>query len=195
MPAKPNLPLSADQFDYALPPRLIAQTPTARRDASRLLVVNRSTRTISHHTFADLPNFLESNDILFRNNASVLPARLHAHRPSGGAVECFLLRPEFRSEACTTWWCLVRPGKKLPVGATFAHEKIFSGEVIEKNSEGGALVLFTTANQEPITTIANRLGEVPLPPYIVRTGAAGEIRRAVSFFTRRVATGGAVARL
>src|SRR5882724_9831742 len=86
-------PLATDLFDYALPPRLIAQTPAARRDQSRLLVVDRAAHTIAHHTFAELPKFLRAGDTLFRNNAAVLPARLHAQRPTGGHVECFLLRP------------------------------------------------------------------------------------------------------
>ncbi|HYP17334.1 MAG TPA: S-adenosylmethionine:tRNA ribosyltransferase-isomerase, partial [Opitutus sp.] len=87
------MPLATDLFDYSLPSRLIAQTPAARRDQSRLLVVDRARRTLAHHTFADLPQFLRSGDTLFRNNAAVLPARLKAQRPTGGCVECFLLRP------------------------------------------------------------------------------------------------------
>ncbi|MGC4072255.1 MAG: tRNA preQ1(34) S-adenosylmethionine ribosyltransferase-isomerase QueA [Nibricoccus sp.] len=165
------MPLSTALFDYELPPHLIAQTPAARRDASRLLVVDRATRTIAHHHFVDLPNFLRASDTLFRNNAAVLPARPFAQRPTGGAVECFLTRPEpARGE--NVWWCLVRPGKKLPVGATFAHENDFTGEVLEKNAEGGALIRFTIPSGESVTALANRLGEVPLPPYITREDPA-----------------------
>ncbi len=159
--------LSTDLFDYQLPPRLIAQTPAARRDASRLLVVDRAAHTLTHATFADLPRFLRPTDTLFRNNAAVLPARLHARRPTGGAVECFLLRPEpARGE--NTWWCLLRPGKKLPAGATFSHDADFTGHVLEKNAEGAGLIRFETAGAEPIAAIANRLGDIPLPPYINR---------------------------
>ena len=162
-----SVPLSTALFDYDLPAHLIAQTPAARRDASRLLVVDRATRTMAHHHFSDLPKFLSAGDTLFRNNAAVLPARLFAQRPTGGTVECFLTRPEpARGE--NTWWCLIRPGKKLPVGATFAHEKDFTGEVLEKNAEGGALIRFTIPSGESVTSLANRLGEVPLPPYITR---------------------------
>ncbi len=162
-----SVPLPTALFDYDLPAHLIAQTPAARRDASRLLVVDRATRTIEHHHFSDLPKFLRAGDTLFRNNAAVLPARLFAQRPTGGAVECFLTRPEpARGE--NVWWCLVRPGKKLPVGATFAHENDFTGEVLEKNAEGGVLIRFTIPSGESVTALANRLGEVPLPPYITR---------------------------
>jgi S-adenosylmethionine:tRNA ribosyltransferase-isomerase len=159
-------PLATHLFDYDLPPRLIAQTPAARRDQSRLLVVDRARHTIAHHSFADLPQFLRAGDTLFRNNAAVLPARLHAQRPTGGQVECFLLRP---ADDGRTWRCLVKPGKKLPAGATFAHAQgAFAGEIVAKEADGSALVRFTTPHDEPITAVANRLGDVPLPPYIAR---------------------------
>lgn len=167
-------PLATDLFDYTLPPHLVAQTPTARRDQSRLLVVDRTTHTVAHHTFADLPQFLRSGDTLFRNNAAVLPARLYARRPTGGQVECFLLRPctepgRSAVDSERVWRCLIRPGKKLPVGATFAHETgAFTGEILSKFDDGSALVRLSTPNDEPITAVANRLGEVPLPPYIER---------------------------
>ncbi|HSY54435.1 MAG TPA: tRNA preQ1(34) S-adenosylmethionine ribosyltransferase-isomerase QueA [Opitutaceae bacterium] len=174
--------LRTELFDYELPARLIAQTPAASRDQSRLLVVDRAAHTVAHHVFADLPHFLRAGDTLFRNNAAVLPARLHAFRPSGGAIECLLLRPEparpldkLGAGGGEAWWCLVRPAKKLPVGATFAHpDGDFQGKIIEKQSDGGALVCFTTRTGEPITAVANRLGEVPLPPYIGRHGTPDE---------------------
>jgi len=158
--------LSTDLFDYDLPPRLIAQVPAARRDQSRLLVVDRAGHTLAHHTFADLPQFLRMGDTLFRNNAAVLPARLHAQRPTGGAVECFLLRA---TEDERIWRCLVKPGKKLPVGTTFAPAGgAFTGEIVAKEEDGSALVRFATPGDESIAAVANRLGSVPLPPYIER---------------------------
>ena len=160
-------PLATELFDYTLPPHLIAQTPAARRDQSRLLVVDRAAHTTAHHTFADLPRFLRAGDTLFRNNAAVLPARLHAQRPTGGHVECFLLRPH---DGDRVWRCLVKPGKKLPVGATFAHASgAFAGEIVAKDADGSVLVRLTTRDGEPITAVANRIGDVPLPPYITRT--------------------------
>ncbi len=162
-------PLPTSLFDYELPARLIAQVPTARRDQSRLLVVDRATRMLHHRKFSDLPEFLRPGDTLFRNNAAVLPARLHALRPTGGQVECFLLRP---IDGGATWRCLVKPGKKLPLGATFAHPTgAFAGEIVGKDEDGSALVKFTAASGEPITSIAHRLGSVPLPPYIDRADA------------------------
>jgi S-adenosylmethionine:tRNA ribosyltransferase-isomerase len=160
------VPLATDLFDYFLPPHLIAHTPAARRDQSRLLVVDRGKRNVSHHHFSDLPQFLRPGDTLFRNNAAVLPARLHAQRPTGGHVECFLLRPV---ESDHTWRCLVKPGRRLPVGSTFAGSGgAFQGTVVGKEPDGSVLVQFATINREPITSVANRLGDVPLPPYIER---------------------------
>jgi S-adenosylmethionine:tRNA ribosyltransferase-isomerase len=164
-------PLAADLFDYPLPSRLIAQTPAERRDASRLLVVHRASRTLEHRTFRDLPAYLNSGDILLRNNAAVLPARLRALRPTGGQVECFLLRPMDER----TWRCLIKPGKKLPPGATFAHPTgEFSAEIMAREPDGSAVVRFTTRGSVPITDVAGRLGTVPLPPYIERSRDATE---------------------
>lgn len=159
-------PLATDLFDYSLPPHLIAQTPAARRDGSRLLVVDRAAHTVEHCVFTDLPRFLRPGDTLFRNTAAVLPARLHAQRPTGGQVECFLLRPH---DGHNVWRCLIKPGKKLPVGATFADpDGAFAGEIVAKDADGSALVRLTTPGDEPIVAVANRLGDVPLPPYITR---------------------------
>jgi S-adenosylmethionine:tRNA ribosyltransferase-isomerase len=164
------VPLATSLFDYPLPPHLIAQVPAARRDDSRLLVVDRAARRVSHRHFRDLPEYLRTGDVLLRNNAAVLPARLQARRPTGGAVECFLLRPEGEANV---WTCLVKPGKKLPVGAHFAGpDQAFSGEIIVRHADGSASVRFATRDGEAITAVAHRVGEVPLPPYIERLDAS-----------------------
>jgi S-adenosylmethionine:tRNA ribosyltransferase-isomerase len=160
-------PLSTDLFDYELPERLIAQTPAARRDASRLLVVHRDTRRLEHRVFAEIGDYLRPGDTLFRNNAAVLPARLLAARPTGGAVECLLLRPAASGDE-NEWWCLLRPGKKLPVGASFGIAGAFTGTVREKDAEGAARVTFACHSAPNIVAVANAVGEVPLPPYIER---------------------------
>jgi len=168
---KPSVvpPLATDLFDYSLPERLIAQTPAARRDASRLMVVNRAQRTVQHRTFADLPEFLRAGDTLIRNNVSVLPARLHARRPTGAQVECFLLRP---GPDESTWHCLLKPGRRLPPEATFADEAgRFAATVLSKDEDGIALVRFTTRDGRAIADVATSIGEVPLPPYIRRDEA------------------------
>jgi S-adenosylmethionine:tRNA ribosyltransferase-isomerase len=164
------MPLATDLFDYALPRECVALTPAEKRDRSRLLVVNRAARTLTHASFAELPTFLRAGDILFRNNAAVIPARLSAQRPSGGHVECLLLEPvDNRPErgGAEVWRCLVRPGRKLPVGSGFANaDAAFIGEVIEKEPDGAALVRFATRDGETVVEMAKRTGEIPLPPYL-----------------------------
>src|SRR5665213_2256351 len=127
-----GLTLNTDVLDYHLPEHLIAQHPAQRRDESRLLVVDRKAHTLEHRLFRDLPDYLKSGDCLFRNNAAVIPARLRATRPTGGQIECLLLRPAGIDQTShhtgsNDWWCLLRPGKKLPVGSTFGLDGIFSG--------------------------------------------------------------------
>lgn len=156
--------MKTDAFDYHLPESLIAQRPAARRDESRLLVVHRDTQRIEHRQFRDLPEYLGAADVLFRNDAAVIPARLHAVRPTGGQVECLLLRPAAKADE---WWCLLRPGKKLPIDATFGVAELFEGMVREKTEDGTVRVAFRT-NDGDILTIANKIGEMPLPPYITQ---------------------------
>ena len=159
-----------DRLDYQLPTELIAQAPTERRDGSRLLVVDRSTRALSHRMFSELPGFLKAGDILLRNNASVLPARLRCRRPTGGKIECLLLRKMRAGQgAGETWQCLVRPGRRLSTGAAFKTEdEALSGEVTANLEDGSVLVRFSTRVGESVADAANRMGEIPLPPYIVR---------------------------
>ncbi|MBA3850337.1 MAG: tRNA preQ1(34) S-adenosylmethionine ribosyltransferase-isomerase QueA [Opitutus sp.] len=150
-------------FDYPLPERLIAQTPIQQRDASRLLIVHRSERRIEHRHFREIGDYLRKGDTLFRNNAAVIPARLHARRPTGGAVECLLLRP---AAAADEWWCLLRPGRKLPPGGIFGRPGHFTATVREKNAGGLFRVAFACGSGADILAVANRIGEMPLPPYI-----------------------------
>lgn len=156
-------PLKTALFDFLLPDGLIAQFPAEKRDGSRLLVVDRKTHTIAHRTFRDLPELIGGGNCLFRNNASVIPARLHARRPTGGQVECLLLRP---LRGAGEWLCLLRPGRKLPVGATFAHPGFFSATVRERGDDGVCIVHFETGGARDILDVADACGEIPLPPYI-----------------------------
>jgi S-adenosylmethionine:tRNA ribosyltransferase-isomerase len=153
------------EFDFHLPEELIAQTPAARRDQSRLMVIDRRRKTVAHHTFAEIDRFLPPRAVLIRNNATVLPARLRGQRESGGAVECLLLQPGAEADE---WWCLVRPGRKLPAGERFSHEGAYSAEVIEVADDGRRRVLFTPSSSETFLQMVQRVGEMPLPPYIHR---------------------------
>ena len=169
--------LSTELFDYALPIELVAQAPAARRDQSRLLVVDRAAHAVSHHHFSDLPGFLRRGDTLLRNNAAVLAARLRARRPTGGSVECLLLRP---ADGDGLWRCLVKPGRRLPVGSTFDDPGAgYHAEITGRDPDGSVLVRFTTKDGAPMTAVAARCGEVPLPPYIRRgDGSARDSDRA-----------------
>lgn len=157
--------IATSRLDYPLPPELIAQVPAARRDGSRMLVVDRSSRRIEHRMFADLPGWLRAGDTLFRNNAYVLPARLHGRRPTGGKVECLLLREAGPPSAGgELWQCLVRPGRRLAAGATFeAAGGELSGTVEGASEDGSALVRLSSRSGEPVVTVAARRGDVPLP--------------------------------
>jgi S-adenosylmethionine:tRNA ribosyltransferase-isomerase len=164
--------LRTDLFDYDLPEERVAQTPTALRDKSRLLVVDRRTGVLSHEQFSDLPAHLKAGDTLFRNNAAVLPARLSGRRPTGGRVECFLLR-ELPADGGEVWECLVKPGRRLLAGSTFSGEDhAYSAEVLTRDEAGLTRVRFTLPNGDTVTEIANRIGRVPLPPYIRRDDPA-----------------------
>jgi S-adenosylmethionine:tRNA ribosyltransferase-isomerase len=162
--------IQTDRLNYDLPPELVAQTPAARRDGSRLLIVDRAARTVEHRMFSELPDFLRKGDILFRNDASVLPARLIGHRPTGGKIECFLLkREDSDSGKGEIWQCLVRPGRKLPLGAVFkAAEDALTGTIVSTQGDGPVLVRFEACGGESVVEAANRAGQVPLPPYLVR---------------------------
>ncbi len=158
--------MESNRFDYDLPPERIAQEPAAQRDASRMLVVHRAERRIEHRHFHDLPEYLGSRDLLFRNKAKVLPARLFAKRPTGGRVECLLLRPA--SSDGSQWWTLLRPGKRLPPGSTFASPGYFTAKAIEKSETAEYRVHFDLERHSSVAEMASDLGKMPLPPYIER---------------------------
>ncbi len=157
--------LRLSDLDFDLPERLIAQVPADVRDQSRLMVVNRRARSFEHRTFAEIGEFLPRNAVLMRNNASVLPARLRGFRSTGGGVELLLLHPATNARE---WWCLARPGKKLSVGSRFGRDGEWRGEVIDIGEDGRRLVRFETVRDEDFLALVNRLGEMPLPPYIHR---------------------------
>ncbi|MEO0510006.1 MAG: tRNA preQ1(34) S-adenosylmethionine ribosyltransferase-isomerase QueA [Verrucomicrobiota bacterium] len=153
------------RFDYELPPERIAQEPAPQRDASRLMVINRSTREVTHSKFADINKFLPANARFFRNNAAVLKARIFGQRTTGGKVECLLLHP---AEDATTWWCLLKPGKKTLGVGRFSMEGEYQAEVLEAGNNGNYKVRFHTERGESVTQLSERLGILPLPPYIER---------------------------
>lgn len=147
-------------FDYDLPQELIAQHPMEPRDHSRLLVVDKKTGEIEHKHFYDLVNYLKPGDVLVFNDTRVIPARLHGTKDTGAHVEVFLLT----RRDTTDWEVLVRPGKKLQVGAKINFSDELSCEVIEHTDFGGRVVRFKYDGI--FEEILDCLGETPLPPYI-----------------------------
>lgn len=149
-------------FDFYLPEELIAQTPLERRDASRLLTLDKGAGTVAHRHFYDLPQLLRAGDCLVLNDSRVLPARLIGQRlPGGGACEVLLLVD--RGDGI--WECLVRPGRKMKVGAQLSFGDGTLTATVERELEGGnRLVRF---HYEGIfLEVLERLGKMPLPPYI-----------------------------
>lgn len=154
--------MKTSDFYYDLPEELIAQTPLQKRDESRLLTLDKTTGAWEHHRFFELPDFLTDKDCLILNDSRVLPARLLGHRlPGGGACEVLLLV----DKGDDVWECLVRPGKKMRPGAqvSFGNGEL-TAEVIAEVEGGNRLVKF---HYEGIfLEVLERLGKMPLPPYI-----------------------------
>ena len=153
--------MKTSDFWYDLPEELIAQTPLEQRDTSRLLALDKNSGTVEHKHFYDVIDYLQPGDCLVMNDSRVLPARLLGHRPTGGAVEVLLLRDLGEKK----WECLCKPGRKMQVGS----EVIFgNGEltatVVEVQETGNRVVEF---HYEGIfLEVLERLGKMPLPPYI-----------------------------
>ena len=151
-------------FDYELPPELIAQQPLAERAASRMLVVDRAAQTWSDSQFKQFPEFLRANDAIVLNNTRVFPARLVGERsPSGGAAELFLIR----EIGTNVWETLARPARRLRQGSriVFGGSRLHA-EVVELLNNGMRLVRFESS--DPLDQVIDDLGETPLPPYIKR---------------------------
>ena len=155
--------MKTSDFDFALPQELIAQTPLQRRDASRLLTLDRQTGTTGHHHFYELPRFLRPGDCLVMNDSRVIPARLLGRRPTGGSCEILLLT----DRGDDVWECLVRPGRKLRPGAQVQFGDGRLTAVVEGEAGTGDGVRLVRFFYEGIFLEAlEALGRMPLPPYI-----------------------------
>ncbi len=157
--------MNTSELDYELPAERIARFPAERRDHSRLLVYDRASDSVEHAHFADLPKFLDRPVNFFRNNAAVLKGRIFAKKDSGGNVECLLLTPCGDPHV---WTCMLKPAKRLKIGASFGVENSFRATVLEKFEDGRAVVKFDTADGGSVVAMSEKIGVVPLPPYIAR---------------------------
>lgn len=156
--------MKIDLFDYELPEELIAQKPIEPRDASRLLVLNRETGTIYHGSFRDIENYLTEGDVLVVNNTRVIPARLYGRKSTGAKVEVVLLK----RISGDVWEALVRPGNKIKPGTTLIFKDGLLKAEVKDYAPGGGRVLelqYKGIFQE----VLDKVGTVPLPPYIKET--------------------------
>src|SRR5688500_10598718 len=179
-------------FDFDLPDSQIAQHPPPVRGESRLLVLERRTGVITDATFARLPEFLRRGDLLGLNDRRVFPARLLGVRvPSGGAVECLLVRALSSPHGLQSdWEALVHPGQKLKPGSLVAFERDevrIDGEIIGRHFHGRRTIRLSTTTGTGIDTVMDaieRIGHIPLPPYIKRPDEAADRERYQTVFAR-----------
>ena len=152
-------------LDYILPEERIARFPAQKRDESKLLVFDRKTQKIKHSIFKELPTFLPHKFNFFRNDASVLKARIFAKKDTGANVECLLLTPIEDNK----WNCMLRPAKRLKNGAVFGVDNVFTATVVDHLENGNCIVDFKLDNRfNNAVEMAEEIGVVPLPPYIRR---------------------------
>lgn len=171
--------MQLSDFDYDLPEELIAQAPPEQRDGARMLVLHREKGVWEDRMFRDLPEYLRPGDCLVLNDSRVLPSRLYGHRGEhAGRVEFLLIEPV--TEDAREWRALAKPGKKLPVGERVWFDANFSAEVVGRAERGERIVRFNADVYEAL----DRLGHMPLPPYIRRDDAHTDRERYQTVYAR-----------
>lgn len=174
--------MKVSDFDYHLPPELIAQYPAPERQAARLLVLRRATGAIEHRLFPDLLDYLAPGDLLVLNETRVFPARLFGRMTgTGGKLEVVLLRERQPG----TWEALVQPGRRARPGTTvlFGDGRL-RAEVLDLTPEGGRALRFSPGDPDLFWRELFRLGEVPLPPYIKRRPEESDRERYQTVYAR-----------
>jgi S-adenosylmethionine:tRNA ribosyltransferase-isomerase len=154
-------------YDYVLPEELIAQVPVAKRDQSRLLLVDRAKKSFSDNNFSALPEILKPGDLLVANDTKVVPARLFGRKESGGQVEILILDPLHSNDPETnTRWCLLKSSKRPKRGSRLIFDKDISATVEELSNGGLARIHFREVSS--LGALLQERGKMPLPPYIKR---------------------------
>ena len=169
-----------DEFDYTLPPELIAQEPPVRRGESRLLHLDRATGAVAETTFPSITDLLRPGDLLVLNETRVIPARLAGRKESGGRVEIFLVRRLV--SAGETWECLIRASKSVRPGTSIMLPNGVTGRVVERCGAQTWLVGFTP--EEGFEDWLETAGSMPLPPYIRRPADTDDRERYQTVFAR-----------
>ena len=163
--------MKTSDFYYDLPQELIAQTPIEPRDQSRLMVVDKNTGEVTHKIFKDLIDYLNPNDCLILNDTRVIPARIYGVKKETGAVVEFLLLKQSENNV---WECLCKPGKRAKIGTEFIFgEGLVECEVVDITDDGNRKIQFKCDSKE-IYTILDKIGKMPLPPYITEELKNGE---------------------
>lgn len=158
-----------EEFNYELPENLIAQVPAQKRDMSRMLVLDRYNQSLTHKHFCDITDFLTPNDLLVLNNTKVIPARLYAKKDTGALIEIFLVR-EIEKDI---WISLIKPSKRVKPNLILQVSEELSIEVLEKDDDKWKIKLLYEGN---IFEILDRVGNIPLPPYIERKMTSEEYK-------------------
>jgi len=166
--------MRVEEFDYEMPPELIAQTPIEPRDASRLMVVYREEKRIEHRVFSEIDSYLSPDDILVVNDTKVRRARIEGKKETGGEVEVLLLQPlnSFQNNKPLLWEALINCSKKPKIGSAIIFGPEFKAEVLKEKGEGiWEVKLFYSGDLE---NVLEQYGRTPLPPYIKRDGRKQE---------------------
>ena len=161
--------MKLEEFDYILPENLIAQFPAQKRDMSKMMVLNRETKDICHKHFCDITEFLTDNDLLVMNNTKVIPARLYAKKDTGALIEIFLVREIDKD----IWIALIKPSKRVKEGMILKISDELSVEVLKKDDDKWHVRLIYQGN---IFDILDKVGNIPLPPYIERKLTSDEYK-------------------
>jgi S-adenosylmethionine:tRNA ribosyltransferase-isomerase len=176
--------MNVADFDFDLPDELIAQEPPPHRGGSRMLVLDRQSGAVTHTTFPCIADYLRAGDLLVVNNTKVFPARLLGRRvPSGGAVEALLLEEQGDGD----WRALVHPGQKLKPGARVRFEgggAVLHGEILTRHFYGRRSIRLWTEDGTAVSAAIDRLGHIPLPPYIRREDRADDRERYQTVYAR-----------
>jgi S-adenosylmethionine:tRNA ribosyltransferase-isomerase len=156
--------MKLSEFDYTLPPELIAQHPAVPRDSARLFVLHRGDGRYEHRFFRDLPEYLTPKDVLVLNDTRVIPARLRGRKPTGGVAEVLLLRSIGSTGEEERWEALVRPGRRVRRGTALRFGGELRGKVIESRPDGVRVIAFVAPRG--VVMAAREMGTPPLPPYV-----------------------------
>lgn len=163
------------EYDYDLPEELIAQMPADKRDNSRMMVLNRKDRTISHKHFYNIVDFIDKNTLLVMNNTKVLPARLIGHKDTGAKIEVFLLKQA--EQRLRLWDVLIKPSKRIKPETIIKISDELSVRAIKRLEENGEWLVELIYDDDNVLEVLHRNGNIPLPPYIERKMANDDLKK------------------